>query len=56
LAAGVVDPTTVARAALQHASSLAALRLTTAALITELPAKNETAPATHPGGGHDEDC
>jgi hypothetical protein len=37
----------------QHASSLAALRLTTEALITELPAKNEKAPTTHPGGGDD---
>jgi chaperonin GroEL len=54
MAAGVVDPTKVARSALQNASSLAALRLTTEALITELPAKNEKAPATHPGGGDDE--
>ena len=31
-------------------------RATREVLITELPAKNETAPATHPGGGYDEDC
>jgi hypothetical protein len=31
-------------------------RATREVLITELPAKNETAPPTHPGGGYDEDC
>jgi chaperonin GroEL len=56
MAAGVVDPTKVARSALQHASSIAALMLTTEALITELPAKKEKASATHPGGGYDETC
>jgi hypothetical protein len=56
LAAGVADPTKVARSAWPHASSMAALMLTTEALITELPAKNEKAPTTHPGGGDDEAC
>ena len=54
MAAGVVDPTKVARAALQNASSIAALMLTTEVLIAELPAKKEKASATHPGGGYDE--
>jgi hypothetical protein len=56
LAAGVADPTKVARSAWPHASSMAALMLTTEALITELPAKNEKTPTTHPGGGDDEAC
>ena len=44
--AGVVDPTKVTRSALQHASSISGLLLTTECLITELPEKK--APA---GGG-----
>src|SRR6058998_3596482 len=39
--AGVVDPTKVTRAALQNASSIAGLLLTTECLITEAPAKEE---------------
>jgi chaperonin GroEL len=54
MAAGVVDPTKVARSALQNAASIAALMLTTEALITELPEKKDKAPATHPSGGYDE--
>jgi chaperonin GroEL len=54
MVSGVVDPTKVARSALQNAASIAALILTTEALITELPEKKETAPATHPSGGYDE--
>jgi chaperonin GroEL len=46
--AGVVDPTKVTRIALQNASSIAGLLLTTEAMITEIPEKKE-APA--PGGG-----
>jgi len=45
--AGVVDPKKVTRTALQNASSIAALLLTTECLITELP--EPEAPA---GGGH----
>ncbi len=48
--AGVVDPTKVTRSALQHASSISGLLLTTEAIITELPAK-ESGPAMPPGGG-----
>jgi chaperonin GroEL len=50
--AGVVDPTKVTRTALQNASSIAGLLLTTECMITELPEKKESAPAGgHPGGG-----
>jgi chaperonin GroEL len=56
MASGVVDPTKVTRSALQNAASIAALMLTTEALITELPEKKEKAPATHSGGGYDEEC
>jgi len=46
---GVVDPTKVARSALQNASSIASLLLTTEAIISEIPEK-EKAPAMPPGG------
>ena len=48
--AGVVDPTKVTRSALQHASSISGLLLTTEAVISEIPEK-EKAPALPPGGG-----
>jgi len=54
MAAGVVDPTKVARSALQNAASITALMLTTEALITELPETKDKAPATHPRGGYNE--
>jgi chaperonin GroEL len=47
--AGVVDPKKVTRSALQNASSIAGLLLTTECLITELPEKDKPAPG---GGGH----
>jgi chaperonin GroEL len=56
MASGVVDPTKVARSALQNAASIAALMLTTEALITELPEKKDKAAAAPPGGGYDEEC
>jgi chaperonin GroEL len=46
--AGVIDPTKVVRSALQNAASVAALMLTTEALVAEIP--KEEAPI---GGGHD---
>jgi chaperonin GroEL len=49
--AGVVDPTKVARSALQNASSVAGLLLTTEALVTEIPDKKGKAGAGMPGGG-----
>ena len=48
LKAGVPDPTKVVRSALQNAASIAALFLTTEAVIADKP---EKAPAM-PGGGH----
>lgn len=53
---GVIDPTKVTRSALQHASSISALMLTTEAMIAEIPEKKPAADAhAHggPGGGMD---
>jgi len=49
---GVIDPTKVVRTALQDASSVASLLITTEAMIAELP-KKEAAPAMPAGGGMD---
>ena len=46
--AGVIDPTMVARTALENAASIAGLLLTTEALITDVP---EDEKAAAPGGG-----
>ena len=43
--AGVIDPTKVVRSALQNASSIASLLLTTEALIAEIPEEKSEAPA-----------
>jgi len=51
---GVVDPTKVTRSALQNAASIAALFLTTEAVVAEKPEK-EKAPAMPGGGGGDMD-
>ena len=48
--AGVIDPTKVTRTALQNAASIAALLLTTEALVVELPEPKAAAPAGHGGG------
>ncbi|MGA2602737.1 MAG: chaperonin GroEL [Verrucomicrobiia bacterium] len=48
--AGIIDPTKVARTALQNASSIAGLLLTTECCVTEVPEK-EKAPMGPPGGG-----
>src|SRR6266511_1396974 len=50
LAAGIPDPTKVVRSALQNAASIAALFLTTEAVVAEKPEK-EKAAAGAPGGG-----
>jgi len=50
IASGVVDPTKVTRSALQNAASIAGLLLTTEALITDIPEKEEAG-----GGGHGHD-
>jgi chaperonin GroEL len=47
VAAGVIDPTKVTRTALQNAASIAALMLTTEALVAEIPEKKPAAPAPH---------
>ena len=49
--AGVIDPTKVARAALENASSVAGLLLTTEATIVEKPEEKKPMPAMPPGGG-----
>ncbi|MGD0009533.1 MAG: chaperonin GroEL [Terriglobia bacterium] len=48
--AGVIDPTKVARTALQNAASIASLMLTTEALVSEIPEKEDKHPMP-PGGG-----
>ena len=49
--AGVIDPTKVVRVALQNASSIAALMITTEALVSEIPEETPPAPPMPPGGG-----
>jgi len=50
LAAGIIDPAKVTRSALQNAASIAALFLTTEAVVADKPEK-EKAAAGAPGGG-----
>jgi chaperonin GroEL len=50
LEAGIIDPTKVARVALENAASVSGLLLTTEALIVEKPEKNPPMPPM-PGGG-----
>ena len=49
--AGIVDPTKVTRSALQNAASVAAMLLTTEAVVTDLPQKQDKAPAGMMPGG-----
>ena len=49
--AGVIDPTKVTRTALQNAGSIAALMLTTEALVAELPEDKKEPAMPHGGGG-----
>jgi chaperonin GroEL len=49
--AGIIDPTKVARTALQNASSVASLLLTTEAMIAEKAGDKGSFPAMPPGGG-----
>jgi len=49
--AGVIDPTKVTRTALQNAGSIAALMLTTEALVAELPEEKKESAMPHGGGG-----
>ncbi len=48
--AGIIDPTKVARLALENAASIAGLLLTTEAVVSEIPEEKE-APAMPHGGG-----
>ena len=50
--AGIIDPTKVVRFALQNAASVAALMLTTEAMVAEKPSKEPPMPAMPPGGGY----
>jgi chaperonin GroEL len=47
---GVIDPVKVSRVALQNASSIAGLLLTTEALIAEIPEDEKAPPMPHGGG------
>jgi chaperonin GroEL len=49
--AGVIDPAKVTRSALQNAASIAALLLTTEALVADKPEPESAMPAGMPGGG-----
>jgi len=51
LTSGVIDPAKVARTALQNASSVASLMLTTEALVAERPKEEDSKPAGGPGMG-----
>ena len=50
ISAGIIDPAKVTRAAVENAGSVAAMILTTEALISDIPEKN-SAPAMPQGGG-----
>ncbi len=49
--AGVIDPKKVTRTALENASSIASLLLTTEALVTEIPEEEKAGSGGMPGGG-----
>jgi len=50
---GIIDPTKVVRQALQGAASVAALLITTEAMVAEVPRKKDAAPPMPGGGGMD---
>ena len=51
VAAGVIDPTKVVRSALQNAASIASLLLTTEAVISLIPERDQSAAASMGGMG-----
>jgi len=51
IAMGILDPTKVARTALQNAASIAGLMITTEAMVSELPQEEKPAHGGHPGMG-----
>src|SRR3984893_13260890 len=48
---GIIDPTKVVRVAIQNAASVAALLITTEAMVAEVPKKNSGGAGMPPGGG-----
>jgi len=50
IAAGIIDPKKVTRSALENASSVSGLLLTTEALVTDIPEENDAAAGGMPGG------
>jgi chaperonin GroEL len=50
IARGIVDPAKVTRTAVENASSIAAMVLTTEAMVTDKPEPKAAAPAMPPGG------
>jgi len=48
---GIIDPAKVTRAGLENAASIAAMLLTTQALVTDIPEKERAMPGMPPGGG-----
>jgi chaperonin GroEL len=48
---GIIDPAKVTKGALENAASIAAMILTTEALITDIPEPEPPPPAGPPGGG-----
>jgi len=53
LGAGIVDPAKVTRSAVENASSIAAMVLTTEAMVTDKPEPKPAMPPMPPGGGMD---
>jgi chaperonin GroEL len=51
LSLGIVDPTKVCRSALENASSVASMVLTTESLVADIPEKAAPAPAAPDMGG-----
>ncbi|MCB0045991.1 MAG: chaperonin GroEL, partial [Caldilineaceae bacterium] len=51
LEAGIIDPAKVTRSAVENASSIAAMILTTSALVTDIPEPTPPMPAGDPGMG-----
>ena len=48
--AGIIDPTKVTRSALENASSVASMVLTTESLVADIPAPEPAAPAAGGAG------
>jgi len=51
---GIIDPVKVVRSGLENAASIAAMILTTEALVTDIPEPKRAAAPTPPGGGYGE--